>query len=265
MADEITPPEGAPEANNENPLHQDFINSAPEDLRPYAEQLVPVWDKYVQDQFQTHARYKPLQDVSDDEINDFLQYRERITSGTTPAEQAAAAKAWHDEYGAALRENYPDLFEEEAPAGNGEYFSDEDNPVIKQLQAQVTELMQDREQTRTQQRQMEAADFVQTELDKVKPEFGELSAEDWEHVKDDICALASRYDPRDPEVIQKGFTDYQRIVNKTEGALFEKKLTHPKPAERGGTTEAHTGPPLNYDDAGDAARMRIREAMKHGG
>src|SRR4051812_41736955 len=167
MSEQTPPPEGAPEANTENPLHQDFINSAPEDLRPYAEQLVPVWDKYVQDQFQTHARYKPLQDVSDDEINDFLQYRERITSGTTPAEQAAAAKAWHDEYGAALRENYPDLFEEEAPAGNGEYFSDEDNPVIKQLQAQVTELMQDREQTRTQQRQMEAADFVQTELDKV--------------------------------------------------------------------------------------------------
>lgn len=263
------PPEGTPEANSENPLHADFINSAPEDLRPYAEQLVPVWDQYVQKQFQDHARYKPLAEVSDEEIQDFLQYRERITAGQTPEEQAAAAKQWWTEYGAALRESYPDLFEDETPDGGeigytGEYEDITEHPLLKQMAQRVEQLEGRIAQDDQRARQMEAADFVQTELDKVKPDFGDISNDDWEVVKDDICALASRYDASQPDVIQRGYADFQRIVNNTESKLFEKKLAHPKPAERGGTTEAHTGPPLNYDDAGDAARARIREAMKHG-
>src|SRR5215831_19817612 len=99
MSDQYeVPPEGTPEANPDNPLHADFINSAPENLRGYAEQLVPVWDKYVQEKFQEHARYKSLADVSDEEIADFIEYRNRITAGDTPEEQAKAAYDWWNEY-----------------------------------------------------------------------------------------------------------------------------------------------------------------------
>lgn len=263
MNEQNNAPEGTPEANQDNPLHADFIQSAPENLRDAARELVPVWDQYVQNQFQEHARYKPLSEVSDEEIADFVEYRNRISAGETPEEQAKAAYDWWNEYGQYLKQQAPDLFQ-----GEQEYtdeYIDPQEQYVQQMEQRIQSLEQRIASDDADRRKMEAADFVQGELDKIKPDFGnQLKPDEWEIIKDDICALASRYDPSDDTIIQKGYADYQRIVNNTERTVFERKLTHPSPAERGGTTEAHTGPPLNYEDAGDAAKARIREAMKHG-
>src|SRR6266496_462591 len=232
-----------------NPIHEEFISALPEELQEDAGKYVEHWDKYVQDKFGENAEeikgWEPYSNIQVDE-NTAINIRD------IPPEELAELLAWRE------IANDP----EELAKYSGEQEVPED-PQVAQLLQQVTELSAWKQQQEQQSAQMaqeaqvaQAQTWVDSELGKIKEQYPKLSDQDI----DDICALASRYEPAD-DVIQKGFKDFQEIVARTEREFFQKKAGQPRPAESGGAPNTAAEPIRTYDDASEAARMRLRESL----
>lgn len=262
MADEPETPETPSEEESApNPIHEDFIQSAPEDLRDAASQLAPVWDKYVQAKFQEAAdfrkQYENLDDISPEELQDYQAFKELQADPQKLLE-------WHNQWDAVLRAQHPELFADDAeypyepdetPRADPRY-----NQLEQQLQAQQ-DWIAGQEAERMQR---EASDYVAGELEKIKTDAPYLTDQDL----DDICALANRYVPDNPneappeDLLQRGFKDFQALVGRTERSLFDKKTDQPTPAQRGGRPDTSVKAVTDFDEAGQMARRLIIESQK---
>lgn len=251
------------------PIHEQFIASLPEELQEGAAPYAEHWDKYVQDQFGSRAEeqkaWEPyaaipidtedpnktvsVRDIPLSEMAELLAFREI-------AKDKEAFKAWYDDLG-----KLPDFQQQrQTPEYDDDAWVD---PQVAALQQQVQELASWKSQQETQwaqqqqeQQFIEGKAWVKSETDKIKETHPALNDEDIEF----ICALAGQYEPG-PDVVQKGFHDFQKIVNGAERNLFEKKLGQPSPPERGGVANTAAEPVRSYEDAGAAARLRVRQAM----
>lgn len=249
--------------DNTNPIHEDFINSAPEELRDAAAELAPVWDSYVQKQFTEAAEFRkqyepfaelPMDKVTPEDIQDYLAFKEIQAD-------PAALKAWHEQWGNTLRTDHPELFDDD-----GTFVGETDPRIaaelasVKQQLAEVTNWKQEQAQTEAAN---QATAFVNTQITEIKSDFPDLSDDD----VDSICVLATKYIPKDgtqpPEdFIKQGFKDFQRIVGQTERELFTKKENQPTPAMHGGRASTTPSPITSFEGANEAARRAILESIK---
>jgi uncharacterized protein (DUF433 family) len=243
------------EETNDNELHKDFLDNLPEDVdRDVAEQLVPHWDKYVQEKFMTNAeeqkKWEPysalqvgdntvdLRTVKPEELAELLTYMNMSEEELTEALGGTTTKPSPEE------EEYVDPLEAE----------------VKELRAWREEQTQKEQERITQEQAAQSAAWVNSEIDKIKKDYPDLTDD---HVNY-ICALAARY-PVDEEMVQKGFADFQKLVGETEKNFFEKKEAQPKPAVQGGTSNTEPGNIKDFEVATEAAAARIRRAMAGGG
>lgn len=249
---------------NPNPLHEDFINSAPEELRDAAAELAPVWDTYVQGKFTEAAEFRkqyeqfselPMDQVSPEDIQDYLAFKEIQAD-------PQALKAWHEQWGNTLRTDHPELFQEDG------LFDGETDPRILAELGQTKQQLQEVLDWRATQEQTAAAnaatDFVNTQLNEIKTDFPTLSDEDL----DSVCTLATKYIPKDgsqpPEdFIKQGFKDFQRIVGQTEREIFKAKENQPTPAMHGGRSSTAPAAITSFEGANEAARRAIIESLKN--
>lgn len=255
----IETPETEPAAETDaNPLHEQFLSSLPEDVdRDSAAQLVPHWDKFVQDQFaerdaqiKQFEPYAPLlQDLSPEEVQWYLENRDQLLA--EPQD--------------------PQRFDEGL-------FDAEDDPRLAAFQQQLaqqnellTGLLQEREQQQQfEQQQAQEQAFTQSqteikdELRGLKDQYPELTEDD----ADAICSLASKYAEPDEDgsfldtktILSKGFADFQRIASHAEQALFAKKESAPARAESGGRPHTAAEPITSFDQAAEMARARVAAA-----
>lgn len=263
MSDQQQQNGSAPEEETTNPLHEDFISSAPEELREAATELAPVWDAYVQNKFTEAAefrkQYEPfgdsLQKVTPEDVQDYLAFKEIQNDPT-------ALKAWHEQWGLTLRNDHPELFDE-----NDDFLGGETDPRSAAELAALRQELQEIKDWRSEQAQTEAANeataFVNTQITGIKTEYPDLTDDD----VDSICVLSTKYIPKDgskpPEdFIKQGFKDFQRIVGQTERELFKAKENQPVPAMHGGRSSTTPSPITSFEGANEAARRAIIESMK---
>lgn len=250
---------------NVNPLHEDFINSAPEELRDAAAELAPVWDQYVQGKFTEAAEFRkqyepyaelPLDKLSPEGVQEVLAFQQ-IQS------DPVALKAWHDQWEATLRSEHPEFFDD--GEFSGEFQQDprilaELNQTKQQLQ-ELTDWRSGLEQTQNAQ---QAADYVNGQIESLKTEYPSLTDDNI----DAICTLATKYVPNDgsrpaEDFIKQGFKDFQTIVGQTERDLFKVKDAQPTPAMHGGRSSTAPSPITTFDGANEAAKRAIIESMRN--
>lgn len=253
------------EENGNNPLHEDFINSAPEELRDAAAELAPVWDQYVQGKFTEAAEFRkqyepyaelPLDQLTPEGIQEVIAFQQ-IQS------DPMALKAWHDQWDATLRAQNPELFPQEDEFGQ----PIEDPRILQELnqtKQQLQELTEWRSGLQQQQNADQAAQFVNSQIESLKEEYSTLSNDDI----DAICTLATKYVPADgsqpaDDFIRQGFSDFQKIVGQTERNLFKAKENQPTPAMHGGRSSTSPSPITTFDGANEAAKRAIIEAMRN--
>lgn len=241
-----------------NPIHEDFIQSAPEELRDAASQLAPVWDTYVQKKFQENADFrKSFDGFTQEELSDYQAFKELQND-------PAKLKEWHDSWGAVLQQQHPELFQEQQQEFDEYSDFSQPDPRLTALEQQLQQQNQWIEQQQQHQVMQEAETFVTGELDKIKSEYPDLTQEDM----DAICTLASRYVPDNPneqppdDLVQKGFKDFQSLVGRTERSLFEKKSNQPTPAQHGGGVSSNVEPVTDFGAAAEAARRLIIQSQK---
>lgn len=242
-----------------NPLHEDFINSAPEELRDAAAELAPVWDSYVQSKFQEAADYRkqwepykevPLDQVGPEGVQDYIALQEIWND---PQQRYA----WLSQQEATLRNEHPEFYDEDGNLLEHQGYNND--PVLMQR----LEALEGRFQTEDQKEAQKAAvEYVTGQLNEIKQDYPSLTPED----EDAICALANKY-VRPGEVppddfIKQGFKDFQQIVGRTERDLFTKKEGQPTPAQHGGRPATSPTPITDFAAANEAARRAIVESMK---
>jgi hypothetical protein len=259
----------------ENELHKEFIESLPEDLREHATpELVEHWDKYVQDKFTANAEankgWEPyteiniaaegddpqmvsVKDIPPEELAELLAFREVASNDDKFAK-------WYKDIGE-LRgvTETPPVVEDD-----GEYV----DPELQELRQELADMRkwrEEREAERAEQEQQDAAarsvEWVNGKIDEIKKTYtGDLTDDEVDY----ICALASRYPPTE-DIVEKGFKDFLKIKGDTEKDFFEKKTKQPTTPETGGRSNTSTQAVTSYDDAGEAAKARIREAIRQGG
>lgn len=240
-----------------NPIHEDFIQSAPEELREAASALAPVWDSYVQKKFEENATFrKQFDGFTQEELNDYQAFRE-IQS------DPQKLKEWHDSWGSVLQQNHPELFQQQQQQELDE-FEYQPDPRLSALEQQLQQQNQWIEQQQQAQTLREAEEFVNVEVGKIKADYPDLTDED----VDAICTLASKYLPDNPteqppdDLLQRGFKDFQSLVGRTERSLFEKKTQQPSPAQHGGAADTSSPPVTDFGAAAEAARRLIIQSQK---
>lgn len=254
----------AGDAENTNPLHEDFINSAPEELREAAAELAPVWDQYVQSKFTEAADFRkqyepfselPMDQVTPEDIQDYLAFKQI-------QEDPVQLKAWHEQWDATIRAEHPELFfdDEEFEPGSGDPRLLAELAQVKQQLSEVVDWRQSQAQQETAD---QAAAFVNGKIDDIKKDWPDLSTEDI----DSICVLATKYVPGDgtkppDDFMEQGFKDFQRIVGQTERTLFTKKENQPTPAMHGGRSSVSPTAITSFEGANEAARRAILESIK---
>lgn len=242
-----------------NPLHEDFINSAPEELRDAAAELAPVWDTYVQSKFQEAADYRkqwepykevPLDQVGPEGVQDYIALQEIWND---PQQRYA----WLSQQEATLRNEHPEFYDDEGNLIEPQGYNND--PVLLQR----LEALEGRFQSVDQQEAQKAAvEFVNGQLSEIKQDYPSLTPED----EDAICALANKYvkpgEAPPDDFIKQGFKDFQQIVGRTERDLFTKKESQPSPAQHGGRPSTSPTPITDFAAANEAARRAIVESMK---
>lgn len=249
--------------SEQNPLHEDFINSAPEELRDAAAELAPVWDQYVQGKFTEAAEFRkqyepyaelPLDQLTPEDVQEVLAFQQIQAD-------PHALKAWHEQWDAQIRASHPELFDD-----GGEYEGEADPRILQELnqtKQQLQELVDWRSGLQQEQNAQQATEYVNQQIAGIKEEYPTLSDDD----VDSICTLSMKYIPQDgsqpPEdFIKQGFKDFQRIVGQTERNLFAVKETQPTPAQHGGRPNTGISPITTFDGANEAARRAVLESLK---
>jgi hypothetical protein len=242
-----------------NELHEQFISSVPENLREYAQQLVPHWDKHVQGKFTEHANYRkqwePYEELGLTQHQpEALQQALALQAAFNDQEQLPEL---YSQLGAYLEQNGL-MGQNEQPNDFGGAY-DTNDPLVQtvtQMQQQMQQVSQFMQSFQEQQAQAQAAQFVNSQLEQIKQANPGLTDAD----TDAICTFALRYDGQD--AVQRGFADYQALMSRAEQGIFEKKSEAPPPANSGGSASTKPEAIVSFADAAAAARERLTQSRQ---
>jgi hypothetical protein len=242
-----------------NELHQQFIQSVPEELREYAQQLVPHWDKHVQGKFTEHANYRKQWEPY--EALGLTQHQPETLQEALALQAAFNDQAQlpdlYQQLGEYLEQN--GLLQDPDPDPLGLGTSVEENPLyqtVTQMQQQMQQVSQFIQGFQQQQAAAQAEQFVNSQLEQIKAANPGLTDAD----VDAICTFALKYEGQDS--VQRGFADYQALMGRAEQGLFQKKDGAPAPANSGGTAATRPQPIVSFEDAAAAAKERLLQSKQ---
>lgn len=138
----------------------------------------------------------------------------------------------------------------------------EDEPNEQQLAQMFDQMLEEklaplaqRFQEQEEQQQLSAADqMIQGQLEQLKEKHGEFD-------EAAVCKLALSYDGED--ALEKGFADYQNIINSAQNGLFESKSNQPQRPEGPGPADTNGEKVTDFKSAGEIARRRIQEMQSN--
>lgn len=263
IPDPSQPQAGAPDPQSQggggNELHQQFIQSVPENLREYAQQLVPHWDKHVQGKFTEAANYRkqwePYESLG--LTNHQPQDLEQALALHAAINDPQQLPELYEQLGQYIEQN--GLMPDPDPLGLGGQPEYQDNPLyqtVTQMQQQMQQMGQFLQGFQEQQRMAQAEALVNSQLEQIKAANPGLTDAD----TDAICTFALKYDGQD--ALQRGFADYQSLMGRAEQGIFAKKDGAPAPANSGGTAATRPQPITSFEDAAAAARERLLQSRQ---
>lgn len=253
MASETNPAEVQPDqgqGQEQNGLYPD-LSAVPEDVRELVTPLLKQFEGNVTKKFQENAEYRkqwePFQELGvhemdPTELSELLQFRQI-------AADPDQFQEWYRLVGEEMGlQGDPEDGALEAPEGQ-----DLESMVAAALDQRLGPIEQSYQAQAEQQRLQEAETFVSGKL-------AELEAEHGEYDKDAVCQLALAYDS-DPQAIERGFADYQRLIGAAEKSLLSGKLNQPEAPEKGGSPATQVEGVKTFDQAKAAARQLMQQSM----
>jgi hypothetical protein len=275
MAADTPPPEVAEQNGNGsagNGLFDDYVQGAPEELKPYATEMAKEFSKRVDGKLREAADYRKqwepyeqvegLRDLGPEELSGLIQLAQMDEDGFKEwLGQAAQEVGWQPE------------LDEDAWAAYGREQGwidddgeglDDDDPVMQQL-SQMAEtiqgLQQQLEQGQRQQQQQEgisqAEAEMQSQLEAVQQQVGDAWTPE---LRQEIINLARLHiDEDDP--IAAGYQHYQKLTGAAQGDLVDRKLTEETISLNGGAVDTKPAELSWHGGASpkDAARQRFAQ------
>lgn len=283
MADQVehspdieSPEEGGPEAGAKadagaNGLYD--LSSTPEELRPWAEDLVAQVSKNANQKFMEHAEYRKgwapyeelgIRDMDPAELQELIDFRTNVLGDPETLQQWLGAVAAETGFTPELtQEQWIEIGDQqgffdpedggENPAGqqpDQQSLMDTITSVLEQRLAPLENFLaeQQTEQTVGQIRQQ-----LEQQLDSLEEEHGEYD-------RDAVVRLAHAFDAEGSEdPIADAFQEYQRLRGTSQADLLDAKGD--QPASALGTGQADTAPEqfdrLDDPKLKDAVRRRL--------
>lgn len=247
------------------------LSSTPEELRPYAEDLLGQVSKNVDAKFREHAEYRKgwapfeelgLRDMNPQEVSELLQFRNEILGNEDALKEWLGAAAEHVGW-------QPELSHDDWVAlgeANGFFESDEGTEaaedsgqidLLPQIQSMLEERLRPIEELVNSQRQEAGVAEVKAQLEQ---QLQSLEEQHGEYDRAAVVRLAQSFQNEGSEdPIQDAFDEYMRLRGSSQSALLEDKAGQPGVSL--GTGQADTSPEKfnGLDDPAlkAAARSRI--------
>jgi hypothetical protein len=241
------------------------LSSVPEELKPYAENLLSQVNSNVERKFNEAADYRKqwepyegiegFSDLEPDDVRELVEFSQL-------ASDPAKFEEWWTDIGERLG-YFPEGQGPEGENGAAAQQGEGDEPpawaqgLMERLDGLESHVQQGTAAQQQQQLQQEASQWVDTELEKL----GDLDDE----TKDAVCRLAAGYTdehgaPTD-DAIQKGYQDYLKLTGKAQGEIVDSKLTgQPQPGIESGSPDTSAEEFTNLNDEGLKAAAKARFA-----
>lgn len=234
------------------------LDSVPADLRPHAEQIAKEISGNVTRRFQEAADYRSqwepfeqmgLNEYEPEAIQSLLAFAEL-------ADDPDSFQEWWESVGDDMG-----FFDSEDDDGEDMSFLDGEDEgeqarieqVKNMLEGLVDEKLQPIAETLTAAQEQdlidEAAELIDERLEALKEEHGDFDEEI-------VMQLAYAHAP-DPEALDKGFADYQRLVNGAAENAINGKANVPGPGEASGPADTSRKLPTSFDEAAAMAKERF--------
>lgn len=257
MTDDAQPAEGqGGEGGDDSGLYSEYLQAVPEDQRSLVEPALKGFAQNANKKFQEHADYRKqwepfeglgVNKMDPEYLGELMQFAETHLSSEEALQAFIAEQAQQLGLGA---EEYDETDQEDDPV-------QAELEELRQWRSQVEE----REQTREQaQREQQANGFIDSELERLKTEVGELpneKASDW--VFSRAAALAD-----DPETqgqaIETAYREYFDHIAQVEKGLLSRKGSQPAAPEQGGRPGTGTEPVTDFKQARAMAAERLRQS-----
>ncbi len=232
------------------------LNSVPEEQRQFVEPILKDVQSNVNKKIeQLNSQWKPYQELGVNEIDPALM--EELVNIAQIADDEEALQEWWNQLGTERGWNA------QTDTGDLEDVDLEDDDItpedIEQFQAAIQEAIDsrtaplyEREAQREQEQMVAEADQqIGQQLDALKKEHGEFNEKA-------VCKLALGYDGED--AIQKGFEEYQSLIQDAQNGVFESKGNAPAPPEGPGSADTSAPRITSFADAKAAAIQRMKQA-----
>lgn len=244
------------------------LSSTPEELRPYAEDLLAQVSKNVDAKFREHADYRKgwapfeelgLRDMDPQELNELLTFRNEILSDPEALQQWLAAVSEHTGWKPQLDQDAWLALGEENGWFEDEGSGGEDQPasLSQQIEAMLEQRLKPLEEFVHETRSQSEVSQIRQQLEK---QLDDLEAEHGDFDRNAVVRLAHAYDAEGSEdPIADAFEEYQRLRGSSQADLLDEKADQPDAAL--GTGQADTAPEkfTALDDPGlkEAVRRRL--------
>jgi ElaB/YqjD/DUF883 family membrane-anchored ribosome-binding protein len=245
------------------------LSSTPEELRPYAEDLLAQVSKNVDGKFREHADFRKqwepfeqlgIHDMDPDELQQLLTFRNDILSNPDALQEWLGAVAEHTGFRPELtQEDWIAYGDEKGffDGNDGEEGDKPDTSIVDQIMSQLEERIAPIEQLMQEQRSESQVDAIRQQLES---QLDDLEEKHGEYDRDAVVRLAHAFDAEGSEdPIEDAFQEYQRLRGTSQADLLDDKSGQPAAALSNG--QADTAPEKfeGLDDPGlkDAVRRRL--------
>lgn len=240
------------------------LDSVPQELRQHVEPILREMEGNVTRRFQQRAdelrQWEPYQELGIHEVDpaDLERLLQFADMAQDPDQFGNWWRTVGQQMGLSLDEG----------GGSGELDGFTDDELEDMSPEQIQELIA--EQVAEKISPIEAAlqenAYAQAEQEAMADISDQLGALVDEHGDDldteAILQLAYAYVDEDPDgAIQRGFEDYQRLVNNAGADLFDRKVNQPKTPEGRGSTDHSPERITSFKDAKAAGLERLRAAQ----
>lgn len=276
MAADTPPAEGTEGTPQGNGLFDDYVQGAPPELRPYAEDMAKKFSGRVDEKLREAAEfrktYEPLSgiegltDIDPEELSALVEFHQIAGDEDSFKQwlgQAAEAVGWQPEMD---EQSWAEIGRENGWI-DGDYEGGEDDgevtmedlvaKVVEQLGPQLKPMQDFVSQQQQTQGISEAEKELAGQLSEVQQQVGDGWSDE---LKDELVNLARLYVEED-NPIAKAYEHYQRLTGDAQAGLVDEKLQTQTTALAGGATDTRPED-LSWRNGAspkDAARARFAQ------
>lgn len=237
------------------------LSSVPEEQREFVEPILKDVQSNVNKKIeQLNGRYSPYQPFVDLNIHENPELMEDLATLAQIAGDEDALREWWTDLG----KEY-DWVDDEANTDDLEFDEGDDSEVtqadIQQFQEAIANAIDQRVSPLYEaQAEREQEQAVQDADKQIGQQLAELKEKHGEFNEAAVCKLALGYDGED--AIQKGFEEYQSIIQNAQNGVFETANNAPATPEGPGSADTSQPKITSFADAKAAARERMKQSSQ---